>query len=187
MLLATLAAAASVNLAACEFGSRHPDAPEELEQYAFLVGNHTMRAWKWDPENKNWGRGYLETDWNGWWALGGFAIADEWYDVQFPGQPVTTGRGINLRMWDGENQRWSNMWMHTRAAQTTELHSTVEDGKMVMYQVYPEAPAKTRVEFEVHENGDWTRIAYREDEDGSLTPLGKLEAIKQACGAEGEG
>ena len=107
MLLGTLIVAA--NVAACDFGERHPEAPVELEQYAFLVGNHTVRAWRWDPENQNWGRGYLETQWNGWWALDGFAIADEWFDVQFPGQPTTYHRGINLRMWNAEAQRWSNM------------------------------------------------------------------------------
>ena len=186
-LSASLVAApktAAINLAACEFGERHAQAPDELAQYAFLIGNHTIRAWKYDPENQNWGRGYLETEWNGWWALGGFAIADEWFDVQFPGQPDTMGRGINIRMWDAENTRWENMWMHTRTTATTVLHSTVEDGKMVMYQHYPQTETTTRIEFEVHDNGDWTRIAYREDADGGVTPLGKLEAVKQDCSPE---
>jgi len=180
MLIATLAAA--VNLAACDFGERNPQAPEELEQYAFLIGNHTVRAWRWDAENKDWGKGYLETTWNGWWALDGFAIADEWFDIQFPGQPETTGRGVNIRMWDEKNQRWSNMWMHSANPVTTELHSKMEDGKMVMYQVYPETAQKTRVEFEVQDDGNWTRIAYAEDEEGNLTPTGRLDGIKQACG-----
>ena len=180
MFLATLAAA--VNLAACDFGERHPDAPEQLEEYSFLVGNHTIRAYRWLPEQNDW-QGYLETEWNGWWALDGYAIADEWFDVQFPGQPPATGRGINIRMWDGENERWSNMWMHTRNATTTELHSNMEDGKMVMYQVYPEPQTRLRVEFEVFDNGDWRRIAYAEDEDGNLTPTGRLDGIKTSCEA----
>ena len=179
---AMVAANPAVTPSTCDFGERHPDAAEELTQYEFLVGNHEVQAYRYDPENKNWGQGYLTTRWNGWWALGGFAIADEWFDVQFPGQPETLGRGINLRMWDGEKSQWSNMWMHTNTAQTTELISTVEDdGKMVMYQVYPEAPTKTRVEFETHDDGSWTRIAYNEAEDGSLTPTGKLVGIKLAC------
>lgn len=177
----TMLAVAAVNIAACDFGERHPDAPAELDEYAFLIGNHTVRAWRWDADNQNWGRGYLETQWNGWWALGGYAIADEWFDVQFPGQPPTSGRGINIRMWDAPNARWSNMWMHTNGAATTELHSAVEDGKMVMYQVYPEPTTKLRVEFQIHENGDWTRIAYREDDDGALTPTGRLDGIKDDC------
>ena len=178
MLFISLAAAA--NLAACDFGARHPDAPEELNQYGFLVGNHTVRAYRWNAAQNDW-LGYLETEWNGWWALGGYAIADEWYDVQFPNQPPALGRGINIRMWDSENARWSNMWMHTRKATTTELHSRVEDGNMVMYQVYPETTAKTRIEFEVHDDGTWSRFTYAEGEDGALTPTGRLDGIKKAC------
>jgi hypothetical protein len=181
MLFTALAAAAAVNLAACEFGERNPQAPQELEQYSFLIGNHEMRTWRWDAENENWGKGYLTTRWNGWWALDGFAIADEWFDVQYPSQPPAMGRGINIRMWDAENKRWSNMWMHTRTSTVTELHSEMEDGKMVMYQVYPETTTKLRSEFEVFDDGNWTRITYVEDEDGNLTPTGRLDGIKLSC------
>ena len=52
---------------------------------------------------------------------------------------------------------------------------------MVMYQVYPEATTKQRVEFEVHDDGNWTRISYAEDEDGNLTPTGRLDGIKLSC------
>ncbi len=190
MLIATLAAlglnaATPVHAASpadrCDFGERHPDAPIELEEYSFLIGNHEIRAWQWDAENENWGKGYLTTQWNGWWALDGYAIADEWFAIQIPGQPSNPGRGINIRMWDGENDRWSNMWMYSPQAVTTELHSKMEDGKMVMYQVSPEPQSKRRVEFEVLEDGNWIRIAYTEDEDGKLTPQGRLDGIKLSC------
>lgn len=180
MIFALLAASAALT-GACDFGKRADDAPIELEQYAFLIGDHRIEARSWNPETGDWRKGFWETRWDGRWALNGHAIYDEWTDPLPPGSTDEPGRGANFRMWDAKNKRWSNMWMHTGEVQTTDLYSEMRDGKMVMWQVYPKPDPEFKAEFEVHNDGGWTRVQYIKNEDGSFTPRFKLDAFKIPC------
>lgn len=83
----------------CNYGTPHPDAPEELAQFDFLIGDYaiTAHAWRngaWTPPRPG-----PAPRWNGYYTLGGMAIADEWFDPD-PGLDPNSGRDINVRMWD---------------------------------------------------------------------------------------
>ena len=51
---------------ACDFGSPHPDAPEEIQQFEFLIGNHRIEARIWQDDAFT--QGYAPAEWNGRWA-----------------------------------------------------------------------------------------------------------------------
>jgi hypothetical protein len=179
LTLPVLAAAAA--LATCNFGHRAADAPKELEQYAFLVGNHHIVARGWDTKAGNWQKSFLETRWDGRWALGGHAIYDEWTGPVPPGSNEKPVLGANFRMWDAAHQRWSNMWMEDRHMQTTDILSKMEDGKMVMWQVYPKPDPKWKAVFDVHKDGSWTRTQYVKNADGAFVPRFRLDATLLPC------
>ena len=183
-MLETLIMAGSIALAGtCDYGTRHPDAPEELEQFAFLVGDFEMRTYR--KEEDGWSKGYLTTEWNGRWALDGFAIYDEWFDVQFPGQPATTGRGANLRMYQPETEEWVMVWTHTSSKEGQDLRAQQRGNKMVMWQVHPEKKTDWKADFEVLGPGHWVRYAYiRPFGTDEWQVTGKLEAFKKDCEAE---
>jgi hypothetical protein len=54
----------------------HPDAPPELQQYAFIVGDWDCTTRFMKPD----GSGFVEgkARWSGYWILGGTAIQDVW-------------------------------------------------------------------------------------------------------------
>lgn len=164
--------------------ARAPDAPEELEQYAFLVGDHRIEVRNWNSEADAWNEQYLETRWDGRWVLDGHAVYDEWTSPLPKDSTAEPGRGANFRMWDAENQRWSNMWMHSGKTQTTDILSEVRDGNMVMWQVYPAPDPEWKAVFEIHDDGNWTRIHYAKNEDGAFAPVFRLDAFKLPCETE---
>lgn len=79
---ATAAAAADrgeIAPPSCDYGTIHPDAPPEAAQFDFLIGDYPIAverwaegAWQPIPPGT-----YGPARWNGRWALGGMAIADE--------------------------------------------------------------------------------------------------------------
>lgn len=77
------------------FGRRHPDAPVELEQFAFMIG-----ACDCVDEIRNPDGSWTTTDaiWNASWFLNGHAIQDVYWSDTF----ATT----NLRLFDPGRGRW---------------------------------------------------------------------------------
>lgn len=79
----------------------HPDAPAELSQYAFIVGD-------WDCKTRFMGPDGSFTEgsarWSGHWILGGTAIQDIW-------QGGAGGFGTNLRSYNAETGKWDNRWL----------------------------------------------------------------------------
>ena len=43
-------------------------------------------------------------------------------------------------MWDAEDGEWDMMWVHSAGRQVQDLRAKVIDGKVTMWQVYPERP-----------------------------------------------
>ncbi len=80
---------------------RHPDAPPETDQFAFLIGEWdcTIRSIGPDgalgPESK--------ARWVGRWDLGGWAIRDDWTSAG--------GMGFNIRSCNPRTQKWDNRWL----------------------------------------------------------------------------
>lgn len=163
----------------CDYGVPHPDAPPELMQFDFLIGDYTITAHRW--QNGAWSppRPGPAPRWNGYYVLGGMAIADEWFDPD-PGLDINANRGINIRMWDAKDNEWDMMWVHSGGRQVQDLRAKVIDGKLTMWQVYPER-AGFRAEFERLGPDNWQRVTYAPNSAGEWEPTFKLVASRIAC------
>ncbi len=95
--------------AAAETASgRHPDAPPETDQFAFLIG-------EWDCTTRSMGPdGKLgppsKASWVGRWDLGGWAIRDDWTSSP-PGGG--TFMGFNIRSFNPRTKKWDNRWLQS--------------------------------------------------------------------------
>jgi len=159
----------------CDFGRPHTNAPTETEQFDFLVGRHeiTLHAWTptgWTPPRPT------NAQWNGWYGLQGRAIYDEWID------PDSTqgGLGVNVRIYDPQQQIWKMMWVATSSLQVQDLLAKMIDGKLTMWQVYPPRDG-WKAEFNQLGNKRWERISYQQDADGAWQPQFRLVATREPC------
>jgi len=87
-------------VAAHELDRPHPDAPPEMAQFAFLVGEWECKARFLDSEGE-----YAEITgrWVGYYTLGGYAFQDDWYSPNL--------RGTTWRTFDPVGKRWVNRWL----------------------------------------------------------------------------
>jgi hypothetical protein len=167
--------------ATCDYGARSPDAPAELAQFDFLIGDYTVSAHGWDEEAGQWTppRSGAPARWNGRWVLGGTAIADEWFDRD-PGMVPDASRGINVRMWDSEAGEFDMMWVADSNHQVQDLRARMIDGVLTMWQVYPERPA-FRAYFNRFGDGSWERISLVPDGEGGWRKQFRLHATPIPC------
>lgn len=163
----------------CDYGSPHPEAPEELKQFAFLIGDYTITLHAWQNEAWTPPRPGAPARWNGYYGLGGMAIIDEWYNSD-PSMDVNAPRGINVRMWDDEADEWDMMWIATAGKQVQDLRAKVKDGALTMWQVYPERPT-FKATFHVDDEDHWERISYVKDENGEWAKQFRLAATRIPC------
>jgi hypothetical protein len=163
----------------CDYGTPHPEAPEELAQFDFLIGDYTISAHQWLGTAWSPPRPGAPARWNGYYTLGGMAIADEWFDPD-PGHDPNSGRGINIRMWDAEAGEWDMTWVHTLGRQVQDLRAGMKDGVLTMWQIYPERP-DFKATFERLDADNWERIQYKQDEAGEWQPTFKLVATRIPC------
>ena len=164
----------------CDYGAPHAEAPEELSQFAFLVGDYQVRfhAWingTWSPPQP--GR---TARWNGYYGLNGMAIIDEWYSPD-PATDPNGPRGINVRMYDPDAEEWDMMWVDTTGRQVQDLRAKVIDGDLTMWQEYPDRP-NFLATFHVEDADNWHRISYVKDEEGNWVEQFKLVASRLECG-----
>ncbi|PQA86894.1 hypothetical protein [Hyphococcus luteus] len=164
---------------ACEPGAPHPSAPEEIEQFAFLIGDYTinLHAWReghWSPPKPG-----VTARWNGWYGLEGMAVVDEWYNPD-PAQDADSPRGINVRMYDPEAEEWDMMWVATSGRQVQDLRAKMIDGVLTMWQVYPERP-DFKATFHIDDEDHWSRISYVKDDGGEWVKQYKLAATRIPC------
>ena len=171
-------------LQTCDFGKRSEAAPEELEQFAFLVGN-------WDIENRSlqrdgsWSEQTTPSYWEGRWILGGHAIADYWYNTPpatAPGEDLP-GRGVNVRMYREDSGQWTNMWQHSVLAEVRTLVSEVrDDGYMHMWATHPDTSDQRRMHFVVESENRWVRIEERPlGPNGAWIKVHRIEATRAPC------
>lgn len=165
---------------ACNYGAPNANAPPELAQFDFLIGDYTVSAHAWRDGEWTVPRPGVPARWNGRYGLDGMSIIDDWYDRD-PGSDPKTDRGINVRMYDPEAGEWDMMWIHTGNHQVQDLRAKVIDGKLTMWQVYPE-----RADFRAYFNrlgpDRWQRVSLvpgkAEDE---WVPQYKLVATRIPC------
>ena len=166
----------------CEYGSPHPDAPPEMAQFDFLIGDYSIVVSRW--VEGEWQAvpvaGYGPARWNGRYILGGMAIEDEWYDKD-PGIDSMATRGVNVRMWDAEAAEWDMMWVYTGNRAVTDLRAKVIGDRLEMWQVTPYRP-NFRAYFERVDADRWNRITLMPDAEGRWNPTVRLEATRIPCG-----
>lgn len=165
--------------ATCDYGTMSEHAPDETEQFAFLIGDYKITLHAWQGENWSPPQPGVTARWNGRYGLGGMAIIDEWYNPD-PAQDVNAPRGVNVRMYDPEAEEWDMMWIATGGRQVQDLRAKVIDGKLTMWQVYPERK-NFRAEFNVIDEDHWNRISYIPNEEGEWVKQFKLDATRIAC------
>ena len=177
--LGWMAAPIAAQAARCDYGTPHPNAPSELSQFSFLVGEFDITSHAWTTNGWTPPRPGPHAQWNGRYGLGGMAILDEWYDPN-PTEDPNAPRGINVRMYDAEAEQWSMMWMATGPYTVQDLKAEMRDGKLTMWQVYPDRP-NFLADFTVVDADHWHRISYTPGENGEWVPQFKLAATRIPC------
>ncbi|MEM8635167.1 MAG: hypothetical protein AAGF33_09350 [Pseudomonadota bacterium] len=167
----------------CEYGTVHKNAPAEIDQFGFMIGNYTVSMHRWLGEDWSPAMPGTSARWNGYYGLGGMAIVDEWYNPD-PAQDPDAFRGINVRMYDTDAAEWDMMWLDTGGKQVADLRAKMIDGVLTMWQITPERPG-FRAEFYVEDEDNWSRITYsRNEEDADWQPTFKLNATRIGCNAD---
>ncbi len=142
-------------------------------QFDFLIGQHevTLHAWTgtgWTPPRP------VNARWNGKRGLDDLAIYDEWFD------PHQGSKGVNVRIFDPEENLWKMMWISAPAYQVQDLRAKERDGVMTMWQVHPERSG-WHAEFEQLGPCRWARVDFQEDASGVPQPRFRLVATRAAC------
>ncbi len=164
----------------CEPGAPHPNAPAELAQFDFLIGDYTIEGQAWTTQG--WRSSPTPPPpprWNGWYGLGGMAIYDEWFNVD-PGVKPDSPRGVNVRFYDQKTSEWKMMWVHTGVGNVQDLRAEMRDGELTMWQEYPDRP-NFKATF-IREDADhWHRVTYAKDEEGNWAKTFRLAATRLPC------
>lgn len=163
------------------YGAPAEGMAEEFAQFAFIIGDYDAAIEPWDAEAGAWGEPLYTARWNGRYGMGGRAIIDEWYDPGY-GYREQSGAGINIRIWDEAEGIWKTAWHYTTSNAVLDLRQQVlEDGRLHLWQVYPEAPERN-VWFETHDNGEWSRISQtRDEETGEWVNFRRIYARPADC------
>ena len=99
-----------------DYGNRNPQAPPELSQFAFIIGE-----WRCDVRVKG-DDGTWQTyaaRWIGRYILDGYAIADEYRMTGEAGEVIV--HGINFRSYSVEKNTWVMRWLDGTRAFWVEL------------------------------------------------------------------
>ena len=163
----------------CDYGAPHPNAPEEISQFSFLIGDYTITLHAWQGDQWSPPQPGTFARWNGYYGLGGMAIIDEWFNPD-PGLDPDAPRGVNVRMYDKEAGEWDMMWIATGGNQVQDLRAAVKDDVLTMWQIYPERP-NFKAEFFVEDEDHWYRVGYTKDDAGAWVKNFKLAATRIAC------
>jgi hypothetical protein len=116
-----------------DYGKPNVNAPQELHQFAFLLGKWRGEA-KLKREDGTWD--LLNASWEGRYILDGYVIADEYRMTTPEGQLLVLG--INLRTYDAKKKAWNMKWLNALSGTWTdlgpeELGGVVADGAAISY------------------------------------------------------
>jgi hypothetical protein len=115
------------------FGKPNPNAPAELSQFAFLIGNWRCEA-KIKLPSGEWQA--FQATWSGRYILDGYAIADEYRMTDSSGDLIVLG--MNFRTYDATRQIWNIKWLHALGGTWVDLTSEemgrlTFDGQSITY------------------------------------------------------
>jgi hypothetical protein len=116
-----------------EYGKPNPNAPQELSQFAFLIGKWRGEA-KLKQDDGTWQD--LRATWEGRYILDGYAIADEYQMTTPAGELLVLC--LNLRSYDAKKKSWNLKGLNALPGTWTdlgpeELGGVVADGKAISY------------------------------------------------------
>jgi len=106
-------------------------------------------------------------------------IVDEWFNPDLA-QSTDGNRGINVRMYDTDENIWKMMWIATSNKTVQDLRAEVRDGTLTMWQVHPERPDFKAI-FNVRDKDHWERISFKHDAEGNWVRQYKLAATRLPC------
>lgn len=116
------------------FGLKNPDAPEELEQFAFMIGHFDCKDRIRQPDGS-----WLEfpSTWHGYYFLNGYGIIDRYWSGRFA--------TANTRVFDPSSQTWkvtffkmpgytSGVWEGRKEGERLVMkrHTTRPDGSQAL-------------------------------------------------------
>lgn len=179
VLSGPIALAQQIMPARCAYGAPHAEAPAEMAEFSFLIGDFTVTLHGWRDDAWTPPRPGAPARWNGRYGLEGMAIVDEWFDPD-PGFESGASRGINVRIYDPDEAEWKMMWIATATKVVQDLRARLQDGHLTMWQVSPERPDFQAV-FERIDDDHWVRIQYQLNEAGDWLPRVKLAATRIPC------
>jgi Protein of unknown function (DUF1579) len=155
-----------------EFGKLNQNAPAELSQFAFLIGDWTFEAKVKMPDGQS--RPFKGT-WRGRYILDGFAISDEYRMSDLSGKLIVLG--LNLRSYDANKQTWNIKWLNALTGAWTNLAPSAlggvrSDGQSIIYAFKEMAPLDTAHRY--------TRVTYTKVSETQFTWRGEKSADDDA-------
>ena len=143
------------------YGTVHPDAPEQLATFAFLVGKWKCKG-KVKAEEGQWRT--FTADWVGQYILDGMAIGDEFRAVWDDGTLFKHGQ--NIRIYNVQQQSWRMKWIDALEATvisqgTKELGGVKVNGSGICFHI-------------LHESGEILRAQYINITDDSCQWHGSM-------------
>ena len=179
IISACLSVTAAARVPGCDYGKPHANAPSEMAQFAFLIGDYTVHLHAWQKDRWSPPQPGRTARWNGYYGLQGMVIIDEWFNPD-PAQDTNASRGVNVRMYDTDEKIWKMMWIATTGKTVQDLRAEVRDGTLTMWQVHPDRPDFKAI-FNVHDEDHWERISFTPDDEGNWVRQFKLAAIRIQC------
>jgi len=151
-----------------EFGKLNPNAPIELSQFAFLIGNWTFEAkvktgdGQWHP---------FKGTWHGRFILDGYAISDEYRMTDPAGKLIVLG--LNLRTYDTSKKTWNIKWLNALTGTwmdlaPSEVGPVRSEGQSIIYAFKEAAPLDNAHAY--------TRATYTKVSDTHFTWRGEKSA-----------
>lgn len=150
--VSTLPAAATTSTAADragggDFGAPHPEAPEGLSQFAFLIGHWACDVDILNPDLET--RTKASGTWTAYYALDGRAIMDDFRGAFGEGYIATTFRAYNVR--DG---RWNGYWLDGQRGFWSQplVGGPVDGGILLETQMKAQRPDGTVLDLDLEYN-----------------------------------
>lgn len=137
-------------------GVRNTNAPAELQQLEFLIGDWNVAVVLHQPS----GDLAYEARWHNTWIVNGFAVMQEWRD------PYSTG--AELRTYNSETGRWEGRNFYTGMNTWTESEGAFAYGEFVIdtQGVGPNGPIVSRERYYDIQPDSFRMIATRSSDGG---------------------
>src|SRR5580698_6697188 len=151
-----------------EFGRPNPNAPAELCQFAFLIGNWAFEAKVTTADAQSLS---FKGTWRGRYILDGYAISDEYRMTDMSGELIVLG--LNLRTYDASKQTWNIKWLNALTGTwmtlaPSELGEVRSDGQSIIYAFKETSPADSAHAY--------TRVTYTKVSETQFTWRGEKSA-----------